>query len=138
MITIVNHNLLEEVNHYCLTSKHIDNMTTVGERISEARRSAGLTQPGMAARCGTTKQAISQIENGKTKSPRPDLLFKIADVLGYKARWLATGNGPRTRQEADNDTLDISRLSSDSKSAIRAVFHSFDQSQKSNKNTNNH
>jgi phage repressor protein C with HTH and peptisase S24 domain len=66
-------------------------MDTVGERIRAARESAGITQVELARLVGVSKVAISAIESGKTKSPTPSTLFKIADALGSDAARLAMG-----------------------------------------------
>lgn len=67
-------------------------LTTVGDRIKHARESKGLDQAPLAKAAGITVSALSQIETGVTKSPRPETLFKIADALGTEARFLVFGH----------------------------------------------
>lgn len=68
-----------------------------GTRLKEARKEAGFTLEKLAAEAGVSKQSIALIESGKTKGPRSDTLFKIADTLGVEPRWLVTGTGPKQR-----------------------------------------
>lgn len=102
-------------------------MATIGERIRIAMDAAGLNQKELGDRVGVSKQAIGAMIKGKTKSPTPANVFAIADATGFEARWITTGKGPMTRQEAAMDRLDISMLSPQSQAAIRAALHAFAQ-----------
>lgn len=102
-------------------------MGTIGERVKTARLAKGWNQPELAKAAHISKQAVSQIETGTTKNPKPENILKIADVTGYEIRWLISGEGPQTSKDAALDNLDISQLSSESKAAIRAVMDSFTQ-----------
>ena len=75
-------------------------MNTAGARIKAAREHREMTQSELARATGLSRQAISQLESGITKKPEPANLFLIADALQYKARYLATGKGPKTLEEA--------------------------------------
>jgi len=100
-------------------------MGTIGDRVKIARLAMNWNQPDLAKETHISKQAISQIETGTTKNPKPENLLKIADATGFELRWLISGNGPQTSKDAALDRLDISELSTDSKAAIRAVMDSF-------------
>ena len=89
---------------------------------------AGLTQTDLARRCGVSKQAISAILAGTTKAPKAEHVFKIADATGHDPRWIATGRGPQTKQEAARQTLDLSDLSPSQQAAIRAAVHALAES----------
>jgi Zn-dependent peptidase ImmA (M78 family)/transcriptional regulator with XRE-family HTH domain len=52
----------------------------IGERLREAREARGLTAIALADLVGVTRQAISHYES--TKSPRPEIMQKISEVLG--------------------------------------------------------
>lgn len=52
-------------------------------RIREWRKAAGLTQPALAERLGTTNQNISRYERGE-RSLTVDLLLQIAPALGCR------------------------------------------------------
>ena len=56
----------------------------LGRRVREMRKSAGLTQAGLAERAGLAFETISRLERGKAK-PTIGLLAKIADALGVSA-----------------------------------------------------
>lgn len=51
--------------------------------LAEARRAAGLTQAGLAARLGTTQSAIARLERGEVV-PSVTTLAKLADALGIE------------------------------------------------------
>lgn len=53
---------------------------TVGERIKEARKTAGLTQKELGERLGVSFQAVAQWENN-LRNPKIDTLQKIASAL---------------------------------------------------------
>lgn len=52
-----------------------------GVNISLARGKRGMTQSELACRLCVTQGAVSQWETGKA-IPRPEMLVKIADILG--------------------------------------------------------
>lgn len=64
---------------------------TLGERLKAARQSANLSQSDLAALCGITQTAISDLERGKSletvRSPQ------LASALGVSALWLVAGEG---------------------------------------------
>ena len=64
-------------------------METLGQTVRRWRRSAGLTQPQLAARLGVSQQAVQQLETGAIRSPR--YLLRLAEVMGADARALAEG-----------------------------------------------
>lgn len=96
-IRIVNHNLLKTVKYKVKANKHNCGMNiSFADRLQRARTRAGLNQPELADAIKVSKAAISSLERGITKSPTPENLFAIADVLHVSARWLATGEGNMT------------------------------------------
>ncbi|MCM1223299.1 MAG: helix-turn-helix domain-containing protein [Lachnospiraceae bacterium] len=54
---------------------------TIGEKIQEARKKAGISQLELAARMNTKSAAISQWEGNK-RIPKSENMIKIADALG--------------------------------------------------------
>ncbi len=81
-------------------------METLGERLKEARRRAGLSQSALARRIGVTPQSIQAIECGRVLGSRHAVA--MARVLEVSPDWLSNGYGPMqvegmammTRQEA--------------------------------------
>lgn len=60
---------------------------SVGSRIREARKKAGLTQGQLAELIGTTGGAIGNYENG-TSHPKEPFLLKLIEVLPVDANFL--------------------------------------------------
>lgn len=71
---------------------------TLGDRISKARRHAGLEQGDLASACGVSRPLVSLWENDKAM-PRFDHVLTIAQVTNVDIGWLAdapTRTGSRT------------------------------------------
>ena len=63
---------------------------SVGERITELRKSAGLSQLDISRALDISRQAVSKWEND-TSSPDVLNLIKLADLLDTEVEYLATG-----------------------------------------------
>lgn len=68
---------------------------TLAQRLLERRLELGLTQAEVADAAGISEMAVSYWETGKTKNLRLEHLFKVADFLKVRARWLGIGDGPK-------------------------------------------
>lgn len=66
-------------------------MSGIGQRIKDARRRAGMTQEALGRRCGVSRAAIAQWENGTTQ-PSLAHLQRASDALGVWVSWI-TGEG---------------------------------------------
>ena len=75
---------------------------TIGQRIKEARKSAGLTQRELAEKAGTATGTIQQYELGK-RQPRIEKFQAIADVLNVDVNWLMNGYTLAQRDQAFRD-----------------------------------
>lgn len=62
----------------------------IGRRITERRKTLGLTQEALAEKGDLTPQFVSYAESGK-RAMRPENLLKIASALGVSADYLLTG-----------------------------------------------
>lgn len=87
------------VKHAALASVHdilvpSDNLT-IGQRIRTAREAKALEQKPLAKAARITVSALSQIETGATKNPKPQHIFAIADALDVEARYLVFGHTDR-------------------------------------------
>lgn len=71
---------------------------SIGDRIKNARKKAGLSQTDLAERVGVTQPAVANWESG-VHDPRRLMLAKIAETLKVSAEWLASG--ARSTLEAD-------------------------------------
>lgn len=59
-------------------------------RMTQARHLAGMTKKDIAERLGITPAAVGQYEAGITR-PRPDVLLRLADLLGVPIAFFAAG-----------------------------------------------
>ena len=57
---------------------------TIGQRIKQARKAAGITQEQLADRLGISFQSVSQWERDK-RSPKKETIDKIANAIGCNA-----------------------------------------------------
>jgi transcriptional regulator with XRE-family HTH domain len=76
-------------------SSIILSMHTIGERIRSERTRLKLTQLQVARAAGKTKAAISALERGASKNPRPETLVGAAECLGVTIAWLIQGTEPK-------------------------------------------
>jgi transcriptional regulator with XRE-family HTH domain len=58
---------------------------TFGQKLQELRRSAGLSQRGLAEQVGVDFSYISKVENDRLPPPAADTIVKICAVLGAPA-----------------------------------------------------
>lgn len=84
-------------------------MSTLAERLREAREDKGVTQEDLADAAGVSKQAVSKIENGGTLKPAMSTMEPIARLLGVNVRWLVDGKSPKSVGDvvADDGWADI-------------------------------
>jgi transcriptional regulator with XRE-family HTH domain len=72
-------------------------VTTLGERLQEARLQRGWTRLELAHRAGyTSTETIRRYEQGLVQAPREAILIHLAHVLAVNPAWLITGRGPQT------------------------------------------
>ena len=76
-------------------------MKTFAERLRSAREAVGMSQARLAKLVGhgLTQQAIGQMEDPKKFRKGSAFVPELANVLFVEALWLATGNGPRNRND---------------------------------------
>lgn len=68
-------------------------MTTLADRLKQARKDAKLTQRELAKAAGIKQPVISQIESGANLQSAH--IAKLAHICGVEALWLAEGKGPK-------------------------------------------
>lgn len=73
-------------------------MSTYQDRLRWAMKRASISTQALADALGASYQAIRKAENGLSKSFSAANNEKAAEILHVSARWLATGEGPRERQ----------------------------------------
>ena len=77
-------------------------MSTIDERVAKAINDSGVSVRAIADAVGVSVQAIYAWRSGKVKDLRNDNLFALADITGFEARWIGTGEGPERKPEAIN------------------------------------
>lgn len=70
-------------------------MSTLYERIREARSLTGLTQEALAAELGISRSAVAQWEMAEGTAPSVENLIALAQRSGLSFEYLATGRGER-------------------------------------------
>lgn len=68
-------------------------MTTLKDRLAQARQDAGLSQAQLAKAVGAGQSTIASIENGRNKGS--SLYLDLAKALGVNVEWLMAGTGPK-------------------------------------------
>ena len=76
-------------------------MSLLKDRVTEARQSVNMAPAEFARRLGISKSALSQIENGATKSLALKTALSIQSVTGFRAEWLMDGSLPQRRSESN-------------------------------------
>lgn len=71
----------------------ITDVTTIAERLKEARRELDLSQDDVAQLAGVSPGTIGNLENGARKNPRN--LLEIAAAVQVLPMWLKTGRPPK-------------------------------------------
>jgi DNA-binding XRE family transcriptional regulator len=64
--------------------EHYYSALSIGLKIREIRKEAGLTQKEVADKMGVSQQVISRLEKGEVDNPTVDTLIRVADVVGKK------------------------------------------------------
>lgn len=70
-------------------------MKTLADRIHHIRKSMDLTQEAFGERVGTTKQTVSQWEDGNILTLKAATVLNIAEASGFSPRWIESGKGPQ-------------------------------------------
>lgn len=76
----------------------------LGGRVAYALAKAGISVAHAARELEITRPAIDQWIDGRTLNIKNELLFKLADITGHSARWIATGTGPRIDRYSNSKT----------------------------------
>lgn len=79
-------------------------METIGTRIKEIRKGAGLTLEKFGAKIGITAASLSTIENGKS-NPSVQTVLMICREFNVNEDWLRDGTGEPFMQLSREDTI---------------------------------
>ncbi len=83
-------------------------MSTLGNRIKQAREFKGLTQIELSEMIGIKQQSLQSAECGDTAMPRK--IKQIAEVLEVSLSWLVTGDGDMKTNKSEVDTKIVSMI----------------------------
>lgn len=72
------------------------------ERIARAIQMSGKKKGEIAGECGVANSAVTQWVTGESKSLRPENLYALAKATGFRAQWIAIGEGPEKDQPESN------------------------------------
>lgn len=64
------------------------------ERISKAIEASGKLKSTIAKECDVRPSAVTQWIDGTSKSLKPENLYALARATGFRAEWIAIGEGP--------------------------------------------
>ena len=84
-------------------------MKNLNERIKILRKQLKFSQEEFAAKLNITKQAISNMETGKS-SPSPTVLYKMHTLLDVNLNYIIAGTGDIFITEKGNKALKASLL----------------------------
>lgn len=99
----------------------IADMTTLGARLRHVRLEAQLSQEEAGRLAGVSKQAISHIENDRTKNPEAATLEPLSRRLGVSLNWLMTGKGS---PKPDSGVQGSSGVETDNEPSTRSALAS--------------
>jgi SOS-response transcriptional repressor LexA len=72
------------------------------ERIARAIALSGKKKGEIASLCGVANSAVTQWITGESKSLRPENLYALAKATGFRAEWLAIGEGAEVEKAESN------------------------------------
>lgn len=91
-------------------------MTTLAERIAEARTSLGLNRAEFGRLCKVTRAAVGHWESGLAKSLKAETAYAISQATGFSQNWLINGSGPKKTGMAAPGLME--RAASDSHAGV--------------------
>lgn len=106
-------------------------MSTIGERLTELRKSQGLNRPQLARKADVSYSFIVQVESGQRENPRTDKLGQVAKALGVSLDDLLATNTPLPKavneQVADLRRELAGRLNKMDEAELRRVMAVLDE-----------
>ena len=82
-------------------------MQELGEELTRLRKESGLTLRSVEAAIGVSNAYLSQLENGKIKTPSPNTLYKLSQLFGGSYETLMAKAGypvPQTPKQVVPET----------------------------------
>jgi SOS-response transcriptional repressor LexA len=81
------------------------------ERIAKAIAASGKKKGEIATACGVANSAVTQWISGESKSLRPENLYALAKATGFRAEWLAIGEGPEKDSGEESNVNQVAQPS---------------------------
>lgn len=79
---------------------------TLGERMKEIRRNAGIKQAEFSALVGVKEGTVTSWETG-LRNPSNAILSAICEKFSVNREWLLTGEGEMLRQLSEDEELEL-------------------------------
>ena len=101
---------------------------TVGERVRELRKQAGLTLEQLATQAEASKSYVWDLENNRLPKPSADKLTKIAEALGVTTDYLSGADKASSPEKALENAQDANffrkyrNLDDETKAKIRQIL----------------
>ena len=85
-------------------------MKTLAERFTWARTQAGLTKAELARILGVSGSAITQIEDGITRTLKASTIVGVEKATGVSGEWIVTGKGKPRMKVAETTQEDLEQI----------------------------
>lgn len=82
-------------------------LTTKSGRIAYVIKHSGHVPGSIAKLLGCAPAAVYQWIAGSTKNLKENLLWNLADVTGFEARWISTGEGVRRIEKSIKHATEV-------------------------------
>ena len=79
-------------------------MSTLQDRIAELMQATELSVGQLSEIAGVSSSAVSQWKDGPTKAIKTGPATRLADRTGFRARWIADGDGPKKENSSIRNT----------------------------------
>lgn len=99
---------------------------TLGERMKEIRRNAGIKQAEFGALFGVKEGTVTSWETG-LRNPSNAILSAICEKFSVNREWLETGEGEMLRQLSEDEELELifDQIHMSTDPTIRAIIRAY-------------
>lgn len=99
---------------------------TLGERMKEIRRNAGIKQAEFGALFGVKEGTVTSWETG-LRNPSNAILSAICEKFSVNREWLLTGDGEMLRQLSEDEELELifDQIHMSTDPTIRAIIRTY-------------